>query len=49
MKNVLVIITLKCDIIIMKIYLCIRISAKYKKGDAKAKTELLSFTDKFIM
>ena len=40
---------LKCDIIILKIYPCIRISAKYKKGDAKAKTELLSFSDKFIM
>ena len=30
-------IMLKCDIIILKIYLCIRISAKYKKGNAKAK------------
>ena len=30
-------IMLKCDIIILKIYLCIRISAKYKKGNGKAK------------
>ena len=49
MKNVLFIIMLKCDIITLKIYLCIRISAKYKKGNAKSKTELLSFLDKFIM
>ena len=49
MKSVLFIITLKCDINILKIYHCIRISTKYKKGDAKGETELLCFSDKIII
>ena len=42
-------IAVKCDIIIFKKYLCIKISAKYKKGDAKVKNVLPSFSGKFIM